>query len=180
MAESEADACATGCDPNPLLLACHGACHGVLPLPPLLAQMPKLDIKSDIRPSTFAYPPMLTVETKKKKKVVEKAVLSTAGKRAKHAKKDGSAMEVEEDQKEIDKQGEEKKESEEEEKKEEKPEEAVHEMLPNPARVTVDQEKYILWEDERYRPITPVRLSCCCAVCVGGADAVSVGSLCAV
>ena len=43
------------------------------------------------------------------------------------------------------------------EAEEAKEDEPLFEMLPNPARVTLDQEAYIVWEDGRYRPITPVR-----------------------
>lgn len=116
-------------------------------------KMPKLAVKSDAKPSLFAYTANLVEEKKKKQGPITKAVLSTASKKAKHAKKDGdadgaAAMEVESpatDKPET-KAGEDVK----------KEEEKTFEMLTNPARVTADQEKYVVWEDERYRPITPV------------------------
>ena len=37
-----------------------------------------------------------------------------------------------------------------------KKDEPASALLPNPARVTADQEKYIQWEDKRYRMVTPV------------------------
>merc|ERR1711939_1201509 len=99
-------------------------------------KMPKLDVKSDAKESLFAYTAMLEEKKKGKVGAVTKAVLSTAGKRAKQAKKETEpepeAMDVDE-----------KAEKKEEEKKEE---EKKFVMLPNPARVTPDQEKHVLWE----------------------------------
>ena len=124
-------------------------------------KMPKLDVKSDVKPSLFAYTANLVEEKKKKNGPITKAVLSTAGKKAaKLAKKDGdgdvsAAMEVESPA--ADSEKKEGEEEEEEKKEEEKEEEKAFEMLTNPARVTADQEKHVVWEDARYRPITPVR-----------------------
>ena len=123
-------------------------------------KMPKLDVKSDAKESLFAYTAMLEEKKKGKVGAVTKAVLSTAGKRAKQAKKE---TEPEPEAMDVDEKAE-KKEGEKDEKKEEKKEEEKKEeekkfvMLPNPARVTPDQEKHVLWEDARYRPITPVRI----------------------
>jgi 26S proteasome regulatory subunit N2 len=120
-------------------------------------KMPKLNVKSDAKPSLFAYTANLVEEKKKKHGPITKAVLSTAGKKAKHAKKEGDAdgagaMDI--DSPSTDKDSAEKKTGETEEEKKE--EEKAFEMLTNPARVTADQEKHVVWEDERYRPITPV------------------------
>jgi 26S proteasome regulatory subunit N2 len=121
------------------------------------AQMPKLEIKSDVKPSMYAYPAMLTVDKKKKAKSVAKAVLSTAGKKAKHAKKDADTEPEPEPAKEMEVEEKEGAKEEKDAQKVEKEVEPDMQMLPNPARVTLDQEKAIVWEDARYRPITPVR-----------------------
>jgi len=42
--------------------------------------MPKIDIRSDAKPSTFAYPDMLEEKKSKEKEKVETAVLSTTAK----------------------------------------------------------------------------------------------------
>ena len=42
--------------------------------------MPKIDIRSDAKPATFAYPDMLEEKKSKEKEKVETAVLSTTAK----------------------------------------------------------------------------------------------------
>ena len=121
-------------------------------------KMPKLDIKSDSKPSLFAYTANLVEEKKKKAGPITKAVLSTAGKKNR-IKKDGDADDMEVDSPAAKKDGEKEEKTEEEKAEEEKVKEPEKdfEMLTNPARVTADQEKHVVWEDARYRPITPVR-----------------------
>ena len=63
----------------------------------ILFQMPKVELKSNAKPSTFAYPPNLEEKKEKAKDKVETAVLSITAKQKKkeaEKKKDEEKMEV--------------------------------------------------------------------------------------
>ena len=139
-------------------------------------KMPKMDIVSNTKPSLFAYPPPISNETSKNDKIATKAVLSTAAARAKtRAKKETekdaekeniaktSAEEVATDQK-----GKESSAVKEEAIDMDldvdvdasvkditaKPAaEPLFTVLANPSRVVSAQEKYIKFEDKRFKPI---------------------------
>lgn len=139
-------------------------------------KMPKIDIMSNLPPSTFAYPPKTEPPKEKSKEKVKTAVLSITSKAKAKAKKvqihfigdtpdsalqdagESSAMDVdkpetktEEKKVEDDKE----KEKEEEEKKDEP--EADFEMLTNPARVVPKQLGNITYPaDCRYAPVRSV------------------------
>ncbi|XP_041353405.1 26S proteasome non-ATPase regulatory subunit 1-like [Gigantopelta aegis] len=139
-------------------------------------KMPKIEFKSNAKPSTFAYPPPLEEKRDKAKEKVETAVLSITAKQKKKdadKKKDDDKMDVDDEKKDDSKEKEketkekkaepEKKEEKMEEKKEEK-EEKVEEkkkepepgfdMLMNPARVMKSQLKVLsTGEDTRYCPV---------------------------
>jgi len=109
----------------------------------LFLQMPTVEYKSNIKPSTFAYPPPLELAKKEEKERVATAILSVTAK-AKRREADkvkggdkSEPMEIEEDTK---KKEEVEKEKEEEPKeKEVKKEEPSFEILKNPARVMKQQ-----------------------------------------
>merc|ERR1719411_2614230 len=116
-------------------------------------KMPKTTFKSDAPPSLFAYPEKLKEYSKKDKKTnFKKAVLSITLQdkaRRKQKKSEKGGEEKKEDKKEemdTDK-PEEKKEEEKEESKKEAKEEPKFEMLENPSRVTLMQEKGITFTD---------------------------------
>ncbi|XP_046557496.1 LOW QUALITY PROTEIN: 26S proteasome non-ATPase regulatory subunit 1-like [Haliotis rubra] len=145
-------------------------------------KMPKIEFKSNAKPSTFAYPPPLEEKSTKTKEKVETAVLSiTAKQKKKDAEKQkDEKMEVDEEKKdegkekdvemkeekpeakkkESDKKDdkkeekkEEEKEKEEKEKKEKEPE-PTFEMMANPARVMKSQLKVLsMGEEVRYTPV---------------------------
>ena len=127
-------------------------------------KMPKMAVVSNVSPSRFAYPPPLSAKSAKVEAVATKAVLSTAAARAKtRAKKEAEKKEAE--RKEggggeaaaagaeapVDMETDAPKEEKEAEKKAE-PEPAFG-TLQNPSRVVPQQERYIKFEDGRYRPI---------------------------
>jgi 26S proteasome regulatory subunit N2 len=114
-------------------------------------QMPILELRSNIKPSTFAYPPPIEVAKKEEKERVATAILSvTAKAKRREAEKaktsDGKPekpepMEVDEEAKKKEEAEEKEKEEKEKEKKEEKKEEPLFEVLKNPARVMKQQVK---------------------------------------
>jgi 26S proteasome regulatory subunit N2 len=140
--------------------------------------MPVTAFKSNARPELFAYPPMKEIAKKDVGPLAPTAVLSItekAKKRDMKRTKSKPGMDVEEDEKEKEKEsamevdkedakdakegepkeGEQKEEG---EKEEEKPKD--HEILQNPARVTIAQREYVVFDqDERYRPVRPGRIS---------------------
>jgi 26S proteasome regulatory subunit N2 len=103
--------------------------------------MPKFSFKSNARPSLFAYPPEVKPPVAAAPTKAPAAVLSTALK-IKQRKKEGgpTPMEIEEKEK-KEKEEKEKKEKEEAEKKEEEKPEPAFEILSNPSRVTLAQQR---------------------------------------
>jgi len=131
-------------------------------------ELPEQTFVCDCKPSMFKYPEPLKEETKKKKKLLKKAVLSTSAKanarKAQKAKEvaqnngedvemeDVSKKSPEEEKEKMDIDGEE-EEEEGEEKEKKKPEEPEPESytLSNPCRITRSQQKHISLEpDSRY------------------------------
>ena len=125
-------------------------------------KMPVMSVISNVAPSTFAYPPVLSDKPKKEAKIAKKAVLSTAARAKKlkaekakvKAEKDGGAMDVDggaaggED---APKSGED--EDAKAEAEASKPEPASEE-LDNPARVVPAQEKFVSFmEGSRFLPL---------------------------
>lgn len=142
-------------------------------------KMPKLEIRSNAKPSTFAYPPPLEEKKDKNKEKVETAVLSITAKQKKkeaERKEKEEKMEVDEkkdesketpepekpplkkEKSDADKNEEKKDEKAEEKEKEEKKEpEPTFEMLSNPARVMKSQLKVLAMPEEtKYYPIKDV------------------------
>uniref|UniRef100_UPI00358F1252 26S proteasome non-ATPase regulatory subunit 1 n=1 Tax=Myxine glutinosa TaxID=7769 RepID=UPI00358F1252 len=120
-------------------------------------KMPKVQYKSNCKPSTFAYPPPLEAPKEKEKEKVSTAVLSITAKykklekeKEKEKKKDEEKMEVDETER-----------STTEEKKEEKKKEAepTFELLSNPARIMPAQLKVLsMAEGVRYQPFKPLSM----------------------
>lgn len=93
--------------------------------------MPTLELKSNVKPSTFAYPPPIEVAKKEEKERVATAILSVTAKakRREAEKAKIEPMEVDEVKEEV----------KEEEKEVKKEEEKNWEVLKNPARVMKQQ-----------------------------------------
>lgn len=123
-------------------------------------KMPKVEFRSNAKPSMFAYPPNLEEKKEKAKDKVETAVLSITAKQKKkdaEKKKDEEKMEVDEEaaEKEKEKAEKEKEEKEKEEKKKEP--EPTFEMLSNPARTMRAQLKVLsMSEGSRYTTIKDI------------------------
>ncbi|XP_077440261.1 26S proteasome non-ATPase regulatory subunit 1 isoform X1 [Vanacampus margaritifer] len=118
-------------------------------------KMPKVQYRSNCKPSTFAYPPALEVPKEKEKEKVSTAVLSITAKAKKKEKekkeKEEEKMEVEVQEGEKEKEKEKKDEEKEKEKKKEA--EPNFQMLENPARVMPAQLKVLNMPDTcRYQP----------------------------
>jgi len=112
-------------------------------------KVPKLEFVSNAKPSLFAYPPDIKPPAAVTITKVAAPVLSTARK----AKSKKDQMTIDDEKKEEnEKKEEEKKES--EEKKKRRKKEPTSEIKQNPARITVEQLKYISFkDDERFQPI---------------------------
>lgn len=133
-------------------------------------KMPKMQFKSNAKPSLYAYPTPLREEKEKEKAKVSTAILSvTAKAQAKSKKKEESAppvesMEVDSEKKteepekvEAAKLDEKATEKAADDSDKEKKEEPLFEMLDNPARAIPAQLKVIsLPADSRYKPIKPI------------------------
>uniref|UniRef100_A0A3P8W745 26S proteasome non-ATPase regulatory subunit 1 n=1 Tax=Cynoglossus semilaevis TaxID=244447 RepID=A0A3P8W745_CYNSE len=112
-------------------------------------KMPKVQYRSNCKPSTFAYPPALEVPKEKEKEKVSTAVLSIT---AKAKKKEKEKKEKEEEKMEV---GEKEKKDEEKEKKKEV--EPNFQLLENPARVMPAQLKVLTMPEScRYQPFKPL------------------------
>merc|ERR1719259_1226795 len=141
--------------------------------------MPVMKIKSNAKPSMYAYPPPLEEKTKEKGEKVATAVLSITAKQkkkdAEKNKKDGGAsakeekMEVDDDKKDAGTEkkdaGSEKKDKEgssekkDEEKKEEKKPDPTFDVLNNPARFMKPQLQVIsLEQPARYKPVKDISI----------------------
>lgn len=124
-------------------------------------KMPKLEIRSNAKPSTFAYPPPLEEKKREEREKVTTAVLSIAARARRRvtARMESSKMEVDEDTKKEEEKEKEKKEKEEKEKKEEKKPEPNYEILNNPARVMKNQLKVCsLVDSGSYAPLKDVSI----------------------
>ncbi|KAM4694325.1 LOW QUALITY PROTEIN: 26S proteasome non-ATPase regulatory subunit 1 [Discoglossus pictus] len=111
-------------------------------------KMPKVQYRSNCKPSTFAYPAPLEVPKEKEKEKVSTAVLSIT---AKAKKKEKEKEKKEEEKMEVD----------ETEKKEEKKKEPEpnFQILENPARVMQAQLKVLTMpEGTRYQPFKPLSI----------------------
>jgi len=134
--------------------------------------MPVISMKSNAPPELFAYPPMKEEKKKDLGPAAPTAVLSItekAKKRELKRTKSQGGMDVDkegedkdgekkEEKKEgdmdVDKEGEDKDGEKKEEKEEEKP--TDHEIVQNPARVTIPQRQFITFDqDDRYVPVRP-------------------------
>ncbi|XP_023577829.1 26S proteasome non-ATPase regulatory subunit 1 [Octodon degus] len=113
-------------------------------------KMPKVQYKSNCKPSTFAYPAPLEVPKEKEKEKVSTAVLSIT---AKAKKKEKEKEKKEEEKMEVD-------EAEKKEEKEKKKEpEPNFQLLDNPARVMPAQLKVLtMTETCRYQPFKPLSI----------------------
>ncbi|XDB47489.1 hypothetical protein AB1E18_001087 [Capra hircus] len=113
-------------------------------------KMPKVQYKSNCKPSTFAYPAPLEVPKEKEKEKVSTAVLSIT---AKAKKKEKEKEKKEEEKMEVD-------EAEKKEEKEKKKEpEPNFQLLDNPARVMPAQLKVLsMLETCRYQPFKPLSI----------------------
>ncbi|MEQ2290355.1 26S proteasome non-ATPase regulatory subunit 1 [Ameca splendens] len=120
-------------------------------------KMPKVQYRSNCKPSTFAYPPALEVPKEKEKEKVSTAVLSIT---AKAKKKEKEKKEKEEEKMEVEVQeGEKEKKDEEKEKEKEKKKEVEpnFQLLENPARVMPAQLKVLMMPEScRYQPFKPL------------------------
>ncbi|TMS20212.1 26S proteasome non-ATPase regulatory subunit 1 [Larimichthys crocea] len=118
-------------------------------------KMPKVQYRSNCKPSTFAYPPALEVPKEKEKEKVSTAVLSIT---AKAKKKEKEKKEKEEEKMEVEVQeGEKEKKDEEKEKEKKKEAEPNFQLLENPARVMPAQLKVLnMPETCRYQPFKPL------------------------
>ncbi|XP_023859653.1 26S proteasome non-ATPase regulatory subunit 1 isoform X1 [Salvelinus sp. IW2-2015] len=118
-------------------------------------KMPKVQYRSNCKPSTFAYPPALEVPKEKEKEKVSTAVLSIT---AKAKKKEKEKKEKEEDKMEVEVQEAEKEKKDEEKEKEKKKEpEPNFQLMENPARVMPAQLKVLnMPETCRYQPFKPL------------------------
>uniref|UniRef100_A0AAZ1X944 26S proteasome non-ATPase regulatory subunit 1 n=1 Tax=Oreochromis aureus TaxID=47969 RepID=A0AAZ1X944_OREAU len=111
-------------------------------------KMPKVQYRSNCKPSTFAYPPALEVPKEKEKEKVSTAVLSIT---AKAKKKEKEKKEKEEEKMEV---VSEKEKKDEEKKKEVEPN---FQLLENPARVMPAQLKVLTMPETcRYQPFKPL------------------------
>ncbi|XP_018493833.1 26S proteasome non-ATPase regulatory subunit 1 [Galendromus occidentalis] len=136
--------------------------------------MPRLEYRSNVKPSTYAYPPALEEKKEKEREKVTTAVLSitakfAAKKKQKEKEKEEEKMEVEEtpavkaevkakEEPELPK-PETKKDEVEAKKEEEKKPEPNFEILSNPARVVRPQLKVIqMHEAPRYRPVKDISI----------------------
>uniref|UniRef100_A0AAZ3PE54 26S proteasome non-ATPase regulatory subunit 1 n=1 Tax=Oncorhynchus tshawytscha TaxID=74940 RepID=A0AAZ3PE54_ONCTS len=118
-------------------------------------KMPKVQYRSNCKPSTFAYPPALEVPKEKEKEKVSTAVLSIT---AKAKKKEKERKEKDEDKMEVEVQEAEKEKKDEEKAKEKKKEpEPNFQLMENPARVMPAQLKVLnMPETCRYQPFKPL------------------------
>uniref|UniRef100_A0A6Q2YY96 26S proteasome non-ATPase regulatory subunit 1 n=1 Tax=Esox lucius TaxID=8010 RepID=A0A6Q2YY96_ESOLU len=111
-------------------------------------KMPKVQYRSNCKPSTFAYPPALEVPKEKEKEKVSTAVLSIT---AKAKKKEKEKEKKEEEKMEV---KDEEKEKEKEKKKEPEP---SFQLMENPARVMPAQLKVLTMPETcRYQPFKPL------------------------
>lgn len=128
-------------------------------------KMPKLEFRSNAKPSQYAYPPPLEDKKEKTKEKVLTAVLSITAKQKKkeaEKKKDEEKMDVDDEKKEKEEEkmeteeGEKEKQDKEKSEKEKEPE-ANFQMLDNPARVMKAQLKVLVMpEGSRYVPVKDV------------------------
>lgn len=128
-------------------------------------KMPKMEFRSNAKPSTYAYPPPLEEKKEREREKVTTAVLSITAKYRKkevEKKEREEKMEVDEEKKDSakekeatkEKKDETEKESTEEKKEEKKEVEPNFEMLTNPARVMKQQLKLVQIADgARYQPL---------------------------
>jgi len=129
--------------------------------------MPVTAFKSNARPEMFAYPPMKEEKKKDLGPVAPTAVLSITEKSKKRdlkRTKSKTGMDVEEEEaapaEEEAAPAEEEASAEEEAAAEGEQKPKDHEILQNPARVTISQRDYIAFDqDERYRPVRSGRIS---------------------
>merc|ERR1712029_305187 len=114
--------------------------------------MPVLKIKSNAKPSTYAYPAPL--EEKKKEAKEKKAGVSAAEKGAERMEVEGEKGETEKKDIGTEKGGKDEKEKKEKEEKDKA--EATFDMLNNPARVMKPQLQVISLEGKKYRPVKEI------------------------
>ncbi|XP_072428502.1 26S proteasome non-ATPase regulatory subunit 1 [Chiloscyllium punctatum] len=121
-------------------------------------KMPKVQYRSNCKPSTFAYPAPLEVPKEKEKEKVSTAVLSItakAKKKEKEKEKD-KGKEKEEEKMEVE---ETEKKDEDKEKEKKKEPEPSSQLLENPARVMPAQLKVLVMpEGCRYQPFKPLSI----------------------
>lgn len=114
-------------------------------------KMPKLEVKSNCKPSMYAYPPPLEEKKREEREKISTVVLSSV---ARQRKREGEKKQQNKEEKmETD----EKKKDEKEAKKKEP--EPSFEMLNNPARVVREQLKYVsLIEGDQYVPLKDISI----------------------
>jgi len=126
-------------------------------------KMPKMEFKSNAKPSLYAYPPPLEEKKEKESEKITTAVLSITAKHkkkeAEKKEKDGEKMDVDEETKESKADTETTKEKAKVEKddkevKEKKEPEATSEIISNPSRVMRQQLKVVqMASASRYKPM---------------------------
>jgi len=114
--------------------------------------LPKIDVKCNVKPSAFAYPEKLTTSKDEKKEKVKTAILSVTAKAKRNEKKDDKD---EKDQKDMDTKEEKIAEK---ETKPKKKKEQNFSMLPNPFRALPMQLKYLsIQPDCKYTSIKSIQ-----------------------
>ncbi|CAL8114196.1 unnamed protein product [Orchesella dallaii] len=130
-------------------------------------EMPVMEVKSNAKPSMFAYPPAVEVAKKEEKERVTTAVLSVTAKAKRReaekakasAPEKGEPMEIDEEAKKKEQEEKEKEEKEKEAKeKEVKKEEPNFEVLKNPARVMKQQLRHMEVNDKRWKPLKDITI----------------------
>ncbi|GCB68777.1 hypothetical protein scyTo_0000943 [Scyliorhinus torazame] len=118
-------------------------------------KMPKVQYRSNCKPSTFAYPAPLEVPKEKEKEKVSTAVLSITAKAKKKEKEKEKEKGKEKEEEKMDVEETEKKDEDKEKEKKKEPEPSSQ-LLENPARVMPAQLKVLIMpEGCRYQPFKP-------------------------
>ncbi|KRT82499.1 HEAT domain-containing protein [Oryctes borbonicus] len=115
-------------------------------------KMPKLELKSNCKPSLYAYPPPLEEKKREEREKISTVVLSSV---ARQRKREGEKKQQNKEEK-MEASDEKKKDEKEAKKKEPEPN---FEMLNNPARVVREQLKFVsIIEGDQYVPLKDVSI----------------------
>ena len=121
-------------------------------------KMPKLEIKSNVKPSMYAYPPPLEEKKREEREKISTVVLSSVARQRKREteKKRTDTVIKSEEKMEVEEKKKEEKEKEKDSKKKEP--EPNFEILNNPARAVREQLKYVTIEGGQYVPMKDVSI----------------------